>query len=65
MPYFITHGPAHRGANGAVMPTDENDQDGYFISTIPRGGATPLPRRPQPLLLLFIVCPPLSGGEWI
>ena len=24
------HGPAHRGANGAAMPTDENDQAGHF-----------------------------------
>ena len=25
------HGPAHRGANGAAMPTDEDDQDGHFF----------------------------------
>ena len=25
---LIIHGPAHRGANGAAMPTDEDDQDG-------------------------------------
>ena len=50
---LITHGPAHRGVNGAAMPTDEDDQDGHIFSAIPRGGATPLPRRAQPLLLLF------------
>jgi len=33
------HGPAHRGANGAAMPTDENDQDGHFFFNHPeRGG---------------------------
>jgi len=25
---LIIHGPAHRGANGAAIPTDEDDQDG-------------------------------------
>ena len=33
-----------------------------FFSTTPRGGATPLPRRAQPLLLLFRSNPPLRGG---
>ena len=28
---LITHGPAHRGANGAAMPTDKDDQDGHFF----------------------------------
>ena len=28
---LITHGSAHRGANGAAMPTDEGDQDGLFF----------------------------------
>ena len=33
------HGPAHRGANGAAMPTDEDDQDGNFFYNHPeRGG---------------------------
>ena len=50
---LIIHGPAHRGANRAAMPTDENDQDGHFFFNHPRGGGTPLPRRAQPLLLLF------------
>jgi len=27
---LIIHGPAHRGANGAAIPTDEDDQDGHF-----------------------------------
>jgi len=36
---LITHGPAHRGANGAAMPTDEDDQDGHFSFNHPeRGG---------------------------
>ena len=35
---FIIHGPAHRGANGTAMPTDEDDQDGHIFSTTPRGG---------------------------
>jgi len=30
---------AHRGANGAAMPTDEGDQDGRFFYNHPaRGG---------------------------
>ena len=36
---LIIHGPAHRGANGAAMPTDENNQDGHFFYNHPeRGG---------------------------
>jgi len=36
---LVVHGPAHRGANGAAMPTDEDDQDGHFFSNHPeRGG---------------------------
>ena len=36
---LITHGPAHRGANGVAMPTDEDDQDGHFFYNHPeRGG---------------------------
>ena len=36
---LIIHGPAHRGANGAAMPTDEDDQDGNFFFSHPeRGG---------------------------
>ena len=33
---LIIHGPVHRGANGAAMPTDEDDQDdqdGHFSLT--------------------------------
>jgi len=44
------------------MPTDEGDQDGHFFLTTPRGEATPLPRRAQPLLLLFRSNPPTEGG---
>ena len=36
---LIIHGPAHLGANGAAMPTDEGDQDGHFCFNHPeRGG---------------------------
>ena len=36
---LIIHGPAHRGTNGAAMPTDEGDQDGHFVFNQPeRGG---------------------------
>ena len=36
---LIIHGPAQRGANGAAMPTDEDDQDGHFLFNHPeRGG---------------------------
>ena len=36
---LIIHGPAHRGANGTAMPTDEDDQDGHFFFDHPeRGG---------------------------
>ena len=45
------HGQAHRGANGAAMPTDEDDQDGHFFFNHPERGPTPLPRRAQPSLL--------------
>ena len=36
---LIIYCPAHRGANGAAMPTDEGDQDGLFFFNHPeRGG---------------------------
>jgi len=35
---LIIHGTAHRGANGAAMPTDEDDQDGHFLSNHPERG---------------------------
>ena len=36
---LIIHGPAQRGANGAAMPTDEDDQDSRFFFNHPeRGG---------------------------
>ena len=36
---LIIHGPAHRNANGAAMPTDEDDQDDHFFVNHPeRGG---------------------------
>ena len=48
------HGPAHRGANGAVMPTDdEEDQDGHFFFNHPERGGLLRCLGAQPLLLLF------------
>jgi len=36
---LIIHGPAHRGTNGAAMPTDKEDQEGHFSFNQPeRGG---------------------------
>ena len=35
------HGPAHRGANGASMPSDEDDQDGHFFFNHPERGGLP------------------------
>jgi len=35
---LIIHGPAHRSASGAAMPTDEDDQDGHFFNHPERGG---------------------------
>ena len=32
---LITHGPAHRSANGAAMPTDEDGQDDQFFFNHP------------------------------
>jgi len=32
---LIIHGPAHRGANGAAIPTDEDDQGGHFFFNHP------------------------------
>ena len=36
---LIIHDPAHRGANGAAMTTDEDDQDGHFFSNHPERGS--------------------------
>jgi len=36
-----THGPAHRGANGGAMPTDEDDQHGNFFYNHPERGGYP------------------------
>ena len=38
---LIIHDPAHRGANGAAMPTDENDQDDHFFFDNPERGEYP------------------------
>ena len=38
---LIIHGPAHRGANGAAMPTDEDDQDVHFFFNHPERGDYP------------------------
>ena len=34
-PGLIIHGTAHRGANGAAMPTDEDDHDDNFLFNHP------------------------------
>ena len=45
---LIIHGTAHRSANGATMPIDEDDQDGHFYFNHPeRGGGSSPPRRAQ------------------
>ena len=61
---LIIHGPAHRGANGAAMPSRRRRTIRTATSSIttPRGGATSLPRRTQPLLLMFRSNPPTEGG---
>ena len=38
---LIIHDPAHRGAKGAAMPTDEGDQDGLFFFNHPKRGDYP------------------------
>ena len=38
---LIIYDPAHHGANGAAMPTDEDDQDGHFLFNHPEGGDYP------------------------
>jgi len=38
---LITHDPAHHRANGAAMPTDEDDQDGHFFFNHPERGDWP------------------------
>jgi hypothetical protein len=38
---LIIHDPAHHGANGAAMPTDEGDQDGHFLFNHPERGDYP------------------------
>ena len=38
---LVIHDPAHRGANGAAMPTDEGDQDGHFLLNHPERGDYP------------------------
>ena len=61
---LIIHSPAHRGANGAAMPTDEDDQDGHFFYNHPeRGGLLRCLGALKPLLLLFRSNPPLRGGD--
>ena len=38
---LITHDPAHHGANGAAMPTDEDSQVGHFFFNHPERGDCP------------------------
>ena len=42
---LIIHETAHRGANGAAMPTDGGVQDGHFFFSHPERWGYPLPRR--------------------
>ena len=42
---LVVHGPAHRGANGAAMPTDEDDHDGHFFYN-----------HPESVLVLLGIC---------
>ena len=35
---LIIYGPAHHGASGSAMPTDEGDQDGHFFFNHPERG---------------------------
>ena len=35
---LIIHDPAHHGANGAAIPTDEDDQDSHFFFNHPERG---------------------------
>ena len=39
---LIIHGSAHHGANGAAIPTDEDDQDGHFFFNHPERGDHPV-----------------------
>ena len=40
-PDLIIHDPAHHGANGAAITTDEDDQDGHFFFNHPERGNCP------------------------
>ena len=62
---LIIHGPAHRGANGAAMPTDEDDQDGHFFYNHPDRGVYGLLRRlgaRSPCYCCLDQIHPLRGG---
>jgi len=57
------HGPAHRGANGAAMPTDEDDQDCHFFFNHPeRGGLLRCLGARSPCCCCLYPSPPLRGG---
>ena len=58
---LVIHGLAHRGANGAAMPTDEDDQDGHFFYNHPERG---LLRRlgARSLRYCYLNPPPSEGG---
>ena len=58
---LVIHGPAHRGANGAAMPTDEDDQDGHFFYNHPERGGL-LRRLGARSPCYFFVPPPHWGG---
>ena len=62
---LIIHGTAHRGANGAAMPTDEDDHDGNFLFNYhERGGGLccRLGAHSRCYHCLYPI-PPLRGGH--
>ena len=60
---LIIHGPAHRGGNGAAMPTDEDDQDGHFFLNHPeRGGLHRCLGARSHCYCCLDPTPPLRGG---
>jgi len=54
---LIIHGPAHRGANGAAMPTDEDDQDGNFFFNHPERGLLRCLGRAATVIAVWIQSP--------
>ena len=60
---LIIHDPAYHGANGAAMPTDEDDQDGQFFFNHPERGDYPAAKaRATTFTAVWIHPPPTEGG---